>query len=202
MGTSVWQLSVSRIDCDGLVRQSADNTLSVTSGSTDSTLESCLVLSDAAASLNIRLTWGQLPADVDSHVFLPSGNHIYYSAKGSLLSPTFAYLDVDDTDGYGPEVVTVSKLMVGTYRYFLRNYSGTFNPGMTASPVRVELNLGNSQRVFAPGTGEGTSNYYWHAFDLVVASDCTVTVQSAGTWSASQPGQPANASTVTYCSAP
>ena len=178
------------------------NTLSVTSGSTGSTLESCLVLSDAAASLNIRLTWGQLPEDVDSHVFLPSGEHISYRAKGSLLSPTFAYLDVDDTDGYGPEVVTVSKLMVGTYRYFLHNFDGTFNPGMTASPVRVELNLGNSQRVFAPGTGEGTSNYYWHAFDLVVASDCTVTVQSAGTWSASQPAQPANASTVTYCSAP
>lgn len=178
------------------------NTLSVTSGSSDSTLPNCLVLSQTAASLNIRLTWGELPEDVDSHVFLPNGTHIFYSNKGSLLTPTFAALDVDDTDGYGPEVVTVSKLMVGTYRYFLRNYSGTFDPGMTTSPVRVELNLGGSQRVFVPGSGEGTSNYYWHAFDLVVASDCSVTVQPAGSWSGSQPAQPTNPAEVTYCSVP
>lgn len=192
----------SQLTVTGLSGNRLTNTLSVASGSSDSTLESCLVLSETAASLNIRLTWGEMPSDVDSHVYLPSGAHIFFDNPGSLVSPTFANLDVDDTSGFGPEVVTVTKLMVGTYRYFLHNYSGTFNPGMTASPVRVELNLGNSQRVFAPGTGEGTSNYYWHAFDLVVASDCTVTVQPAGTWSASQPAQPANASTVTYCSAP
>lgn len=192
----------SQLTLSALAGNRLTNTLSVTSGSSDSTLPNCLVLSETAASLNIRLTWGELPEDVDSHVFLPNGTHIFYSNKGSLLSPTFANLDVDDTDGYGPEVVTVSKLMVGTYRYFLRNYSGTFDPGMTTSPVRVELNLAGSQRVFVPGSGEGTGNYYWHAFDLVVASDCSVTVQPAGTWSASQPAQPTNPATVTYCSVP
>lgn len=192
----------SQLTVTALANNLLTNTLSATSGSSDSTLPSCLVLSETAASLNIRLTWGELPSDVDSHIYLPSGSHIYYGSTGSLLSPTFANLDVDDTTGYGPEVVTVSKLMVGTYRYFLRNYSGTFNPGMTASPVRVELNLNGAQRVFVPGSGEGTSNYYWHAFDLVVAADCSVTITPVNTWSASQPAQPTQPSTLTYCSAP
>lgn len=192
----------SQLTVTALANNLLTNTLSATSGSSDSTLPSCLVLSETAASLNIRLTWGQLPSDVDSHLLLPNGVEIYFGNEGSLLSPNFANLDVDDTTGYGPEVVTVSRLMVGTYRYFLHNYSGTFSPGMTASPVRVELNLNGAQRVFVPGSGEGTSNYYWHAFDLVVAADCSVTITPVNTWSASQPAQPTQPATLTYCSAP
>ncbi|MFX7612968.1 carboxypeptidase regulator, partial [Acinetobacter baumannii] len=80
------------------------------------------------------------PDDIDSHMLAPDGSHVSYSAQGALLQHPFINLDVDDTTSYGPEVITLSKLMVGDYHYFVHNYSGTSNPGIYGSPIKVELN--------------------------------------------------------------
>lgn len=164
------------------------NTLRVEAATTaaDATLPNCLVTAFTTAGINVKLTWGAKPEDVDSHLLAPDGSHVYFSAPGDLVAAPYANLDVDDTDSFGPEVVTITRLMQGTYRYAVHNYSGTFDPGMTGSPVRVELSRGGALNVFTPPAGEG-SNGWWHVFDLVVDANCAVTLVPVNTWRADQP---------------
>lgn len=69
--------------------------------------------------LRVVLTWGQYPADLDSHIVYPS-NHIFFQAKRG----TDANLDVDDTDSYGPETITLERKHTGeTYVYAVHDYT-------------------------------------------------------------------------------
>ncbi|MGY4830886.1 carboxypeptidase regulatory-like domain-containing protein [Sphaerotilaceae bacterium SBD11-9] len=177
------------------------NARSVTTFSNNVDLGSdCLVFGAANAAVTIKLTWGTRPLDVDSHLLTPQGDHIAYYSKGSLTAAPYANLDIDDITSYGPEIVSISRLARGTYRYFLHNYSGTFDPGMTGSPVKVELTYDGITSVYTPGAGEGTTMRRWLAFDLVVDSQCRVTVTPVNTWSTSDPVNPnQNGGAVTYC---
>ena len=163
-------------------------TNSVTAGpaNADMTLPDCLTLEAQASGVSIKLTWGARPYDVDSHLRTPDGSHIYYASKGSLTQAPFANLDVDDTDSNGPEVVTIRRLMIGTYTYGLRNYSGSFDPGMTGSPVRVELNYAGRSQVFGPPAGEVADSTDWLTlFNLTVDARCNISVTPVNRWSTS-----------------
>ena len=150
--------------------------------------------------MNIRLTWGLRPNDIDSHLYTPSGTHIYYGAKGSLGEAPYAALDVDDLVSNGPEIITVRRLMVGTYQYFVHNYSGTSSPGITTSPTRIQLSLDDDTQLFVPASGEG-SNDWWNVFTLTVDAQCAITVTPVNTWSATAPTAPATSSPL-YCTPP
>ena len=163
-------------------------TNSVTAGpaNADITLPDCLTLEAQASGVSIKLTWGARPYDVDSHLRTPDGSHIYYASKGSLTQAPFANLDVDDTDSNGPEVVTIRRLMIGTYTYGLRNYSDSFDPGMTGSPVRVELNYAGRSQVFGPPAGEVADSTDWLTlFNLTVDARCNISVTPVNRWSTS-----------------
>jgi hypothetical protein len=177
------------------------NFLTATSGSGDVTLPACLVLTEARNAVNIKLSWGAAPADVDSYLLTPSGSKIYYGSRGSLQVAPFANLDVDDTSSFGPEVVTINRLMVGAYTYGVDNFSRTYTPGLTNSPIRVELNVGNSQRIFSATTGETTGTRFLRMFRLNVDASCNVTVEVVNTWENSTPSAPV-ATTPIYCVAP
>lgn len=186
---------------NGKVGSRLTNTVTAGPSAVDYTLPDCLIVSDTTGNFNVKLTWGVAPDDVDSHIDLPNQQHIYFRSQGSLIAPTHAALDVDDIDSYGPEVVTINKLMVGTYRYAVHNFSGTFNPGMTGSPVLVELNRNNTVQRFSPPAGETAAMYWWHVFDLKVAANCAVTLVPVNAWSATQPAQPTENTSTTpvYC---
>lgn len=174
------------------------NSVSVGPSATDITLSSCLTLSDVNNSITMRLTWGETPADVDSHLFTPNGDHVYFSSQGSLAAAPFAALDVDDTDSFGPEVVTLSKLMVGTYTYGVHNYSGETSPGMTASPVRVELNVAGRIQVFTLPAGETASTMFARLFTITVDARCNATVTAVNQWETDVPAA-STPTTPTYC---
>lgn len=157
------------------------STASVGPFSADFTMPSCLVLSSATNGLSIKLTWGAGPLDLDSHLFVPNGNHVYFGNKGSLVNLPHANLDVDDTRSFGPEVVTITRLMQGTYQYLVHNFSGTTNPGIISSPTRVELTRNGETTVFVP-SGAEDANEYWHGFNIIVDAQCNVTIQPVNTW--------------------
>lgn len=72
--------------------------------------------------ITVTLTWGSQP-DVDLHVFEPEGTHVFYQNKvGSI-----GQLDLDDTNGYGPEhyYTSCDKLKVGTYIIGANYYNGS-----------------------------------------------------------------------------
>ena len=75
-----------------------------------------------AESARFVLSWGEKPRDLDLHLVGPDF-HVSYRDKKSV--PNVAKLDRDDTNGYGPETITLDKVKQGTeYKVFVRNYSG------------------------------------------------------------------------------
>jgi tetratricopeptide (TPR) repeat protein len=65
------------------------------------------------------LSWGKNPLDLDSHISYP-GNHLYFNARSGSLG----FLDVDDTNSYGPETITLAKKKANQkYIYAVHNFS-------------------------------------------------------------------------------
>jgi tetratricopeptide (TPR) repeat protein len=89
------------------------------------------------------LSWGSTPADLDSHVVYPKNNIFWNNAKGAD-----ANLDVDDTDGFGPETITLEKKHLGeTYVYAVHDYTNMEKPAsdqMATSQAKVFVYVGQS----------------------------------------------------------
>lgn len=86
-----------------------------------------LVMSPALPPGKVRfvLTWDSEPADLDLHLKGP-GFHI--SFRNMKNSPNQARLDVDETDGYGPETITLDRIRPSaSYSLWVDNYSGDEN---------------------------------------------------------------------------
>lgn len=165
------------------------NTATAGPAAANITLDPCLVTTTSTDGFNIKLTWGEIPDDLDSHLFTPNGGHVYFVAQGSLTALPFASLDVDDLVSFGPEVVTISKLMQGTYTYAVHNFSRSRNsgaPGITESPGRVELNRDGNTSVFSPPANEG-ARLWWHVFNIVVDAQCNVSVAPVNAWLDQEP---------------
>ncbi|NWB99418.1 tetratricopeptide repeat protein [Pseudomonas gingeri] len=93
--------------------------------------------------LRVVLTWGKTPADLDSHMIFP-GNNIYFEQQKG----TDAELDVDDTDSYGPETITLQKKHYGeSYVYAVHDYTNGNNPAsrqLSNSQATVFVYMGQS----------------------------------------------------------
>ena len=133
-------------------------------------------LKQGGSSLRAVLTWGKTPYDLDSHLTgpTPDGNkfHIYYSRKNSYYEDViYNTLDVDDVDSFGPETVTINKLVDGTYNYYVHDFTNrdvTTSPQLSLSNAVVQVydNHGKTLKTFnVPVGGKGT---VWHVFTLIV----------------------------------
>jgi hypothetical protein len=107
------------------------------------------------------LTWGAEPSDLDLHLWTLD-TEIYFADEGSLDTIPYAFLDVDEQSGYGPETITIGKLL-DTCKFSVYNYSGS--PDITVSRAHIDFYKGSSLlRSFdVPTTGVGV---WWYAFDL------------------------------------
>jgi len=175
------------------------NSPTVEAGDQDISLGGCLQLTRSA--LSIKLTWGERPRDLDSHTLGANADeHVYYSDKGSLAAAPFIALDVDDVDSFGPEVTTFAKLAKNrTYRFYVRNFSGTFDPGQTGSPARVEVSNRGAQTVFSPPAGESGSTDYWHVFDIRTDEACNASVVPVQQFLADPPASLDTSGNAQYC---
>jgi len=121
--------------------------------------------------VQITLTWGANPKDLDSHLAARlTGNvtfHVYYGSEGSLSGSPWANLDTDDTSGFGPEVISISKLRQGTYRYSVRHFSGNGTIAASGAEVNVVVPDQGIYRFTPPG-GQPTNSTIWRVFDMVV----------------------------------
>lgn len=93
--------------------------------------------------LRVVLTWGDTPKDMDSHIAYP-GSHIYWRSRRGAD----ANLDVDDTNGFGPETVTLERKHQGeTYVYAVHDYTDRNDPStsaLSASQAKVFVYVGES----------------------------------------------------------
>ena len=108
-----------------------------------------IVLSPTSAvgSLRVVLTWGGTPADLDSHLVGPGVNQstfwVFWETPGSCTTAPFSCLDVDATDGQGPETITIAQRTPGRYVYSVHNFSAgpnsAFNSDLSRSNARVDI---------------------------------------------------------------
>ena len=114
--------------------------------------------------MRVVLSWGEKPFDLDSHLIFPGG-HIYFDSKEG----TDANLDVDDTDSYGSETVTISKKHFGeSYIYAVQDYSNKGLPNsnyLSASKAKVFVYVGSSL-VRSYSVPAGKRGNIWTVFKL------------------------------------
>lgn len=140
----------------------------VTEGATTTLTSSSILASEGLSSGELRfvLSWGANPRDLDSHLLLPNGEHVYFGDR----QETGANLDIDDTSGYGPETTTITSQLTGNYRYYIYKYSGTGE--ITESNAKVDIydSTGLIYSVNVPTFGTGR---YW---DVASINGGTITI--------------------------
>ncbi len=72
-----------------------------------------------AAEIEVVLWWNTPTSDIDLHAWNPDGEHCYYGY--SVISDGF--LDIDDTEGFGPETFAVQTANTGVYDIQVNCYS-------------------------------------------------------------------------------
>ncbi len=131
-----------------------------------------------APLIQITLTWGETPSDLDSHLTARlSGNntfHVYYSQRGSLGFEPYSNLDTDDRDSYGPEVTSISRLRQGTYRYSVRHFSGIGNIASSGAQINMII-PGLGVYRFTPPSNQMNGTDIWRVFGIVIDSTGKVT---------------------------
>lgn len=75
----------------------------------------------APAKLRIVLAWDSDHTDVDLHVVTPNGEHAWY---GEQTIPSGGSIDIDATDGYGPEIFATPNAQHGVWQIYANYYGG------------------------------------------------------------------------------
>ena len=144
-------------------------------------------------TIRIVLTWSESPSDIDSHLVGPSISgdrfHVYYSQPNYYEDESYSSeesitiggsiykvdLDYDDTDGYGPEIVTIHSLLPGDYYYFVHDYTNrdslsNSKLAQSGAVVKVYTNARKTpiREYRIPTMGTGT---YWNVFKLNISGD-------------------------------
>lgn len=124
--------------------------------------------------VRIVLDWGEYPQDLDSHLFTPYDGdkeedeyHIGYNNK---KDPYGNHLDVDDTDGYGPETMTIRDLGNGCYKYYVADYTHcseddptSYEMSQSGAQVNVYTSEGEVQNFYVP---KNRSGVIWEVFEI------------------------------------
>ncbi len=161
---------------------SRSRTLSLTTTEANTTLSACLLFD--FASTVITLTWGEIPGDLDSHLYGPipdssSRFHVDYTDKSVTVGSVTVFLDVDDVTSFGPEITTIPQFPVaGIYEFYVDHFSG--GGDIFESPARVELNQRGESFTFSPPSG--TPTLCWHVFNIEVDSSLRGSVVSVNEW--------------------
>ena len=125
--------------------------------------------------MRIVLTWGLNPRDLDSHLCGPRSDwngrfHVYFSAmKYASEGTVHAFLDLDDTNSYGPETTTIYSMnQQGTYSFYVHDYTNAGkreNTQLANSGAKVTVYVGDdivaTYHVPVDGVGD-----LWHVFDF------------------------------------
>lgn len=102
-------------------------------GGEDMEFNSSITPVGAEDMYHIVLTWGQDPLDLDSHLNATCDDyreHVYFADEYGYYSE----LDVDDTDSYGPETITIEDITkyTGDVMYSVHDYTNREETNSTA----------------------------------------------------------------------
>ena len=114
----------------------------------------------------ITLNWSANPPDLDAHLWVPAGvdsvYDVYFAQSGSVTTFPFATLDRDQTNGFGPEGISIHENLPGTYTFAVQHYcesSGTGTLSTSGAEVRICRADGTSQTITVPSSG--AQEFWW-----------------------------------------
>ena len=118
--------------------------------------------------IRMVLNWGSTPSDLDSHLKTPeiegTTHHISYSNRGSAESAPYVTLDVDDTNGFGPETITIKQSFSGNYVYYIYQYSSTGSLQESGGSIQIYNSpTCDGENIQVPDEGTGR---YWYICDI------------------------------------
>ena len=118
------------------------------------------------------LNWGAEPRDLDSHLLTPeiegTTHHISYMNRGSETAAPYVTLDTDNTQGYGPETITIKQSFEGTYIYYIKNYSNDETLANSGGTIQIYNSPDcDGETIEVPNEGSGR---YWYVCDIDGAS--------------------------------
>ena len=142
------------------------------------TFSTALLPAGSSGNIAIVLTWAATPTDLDSHLVgpvLPSGRfHCYYGAPNPV---PYAQLDIDDTNGFGPETIQVSTVsgnfIPGSYSYFVHNYSGEAAFNVSNGIVTVFQGGAQIAQYLVGGATGSATLPYWSVFGFTLTATPT-----------------------------
>jgi hypothetical protein len=114
--------------------------------------------------MRVVLNWARDPADLDAHLAF-EGSHVFFVVKDGAD----AHLDVDQTRGFGPETITITRRHPGTrYVYGVQSYSNLRSPRSTdlsSSGAKVFVYVGRTlvRSYYVP---KGQIGNMWTVFAL------------------------------------
>lgn len=138
----------------GTVAQTGDNTL-ILRLDTDQGREARVLHftgSFAQQALWTELRWNTNGTDVDLHL-LPEGGLGWSSEDcyyGNRRPNWGAELDVDDTDGFGPEHITANQITPGRYELFVHYYSTHGSTQPTTPSIVIDTGAGSTTTLSCP----------------------------------------------------
>ncbi len=100
-----------------------------------------------AGEIRIVLTWNDTPRDLDSYLegVSSTGSNVYVSYRNKSVTDhegkEIAVLDLDDTDGNGPETTTIYDVG-GDYTFTVRDYNHTGTMATMGATVKVYVGDG------------------------------------------------------------
>ena len=126
-----FQAAVPLIAGDNVVRAAPEGTLGHLFGGSNTV---SIIAAIPRADIWSVLTWDG-PGDIDLHLQMPDGEECDYLNKQSRLGAT---LDIDNTRGYGPEHIVMTKAVHGAYRLTVQYFAAAGEP---ARPVPWQVVL-------------------------------------------------------------
>ena len=128
----------------------------------------------ASGEVRAVLTWGEEPFDLDSHLFTPydsafgdSTYHIWYGNKADRMGDN---LDVDDTDSFGPETMTIPVVKNGLYKYYVADFTNcssgnplSYDLSDSGATVNVYTSDGLAASFAVPSNRPGV---IWEVFEI------------------------------------
>lgn len=155
---------------DGYMNGAAN--IIVVSGTTRASQDCTLTPVLNEGEVRIVLTWGDTPADLDSHLIVDGLDeyeepyrifHVFWREKVyEDEGIRYIRLDVDDRDGYGPETTSIYFPVDGaTYYFFVHDYSNSassYSNGLAMSGAQVKVYVAGREEpyVFNVPNTDGT----------------------------------------------
>lgn len=129
------------------------------SGETDNNLSIYVTPQLGDDEYRIILTWNDTPYDLDSHLFAPVDDistedyHICYYHMQDKDGNTV--LDVDDTNSFGPETVTIHHIKRGQYKYYVADYTNC------SRNIETSTDMSNSMATVRVYGSDGLINTFY-----------------------------------------